>query len=601
MCKHVIILHTALKSSRISCAAYALAFLLGFFLHHQHSHAKAMLQNDTSKHREPFGMRLRDLPRQNSEVHAPVFVQESPGNEATLVRLADGTLKIFYINRPGDADKLMSITSKDGGFKWQDPRIAFELPGQAYYANQVVADRKGELHCVFHLYDKGENGYRGRHLNLWYCRTENGQQGWTKPRKIFEGYVGSIRSLIQLKNDRLVMAFAKAVPERSEPPPEGTPDYGWNDIISMFSDDSGNTWNFSENNIKIATHTPNNTRYGGVEPALIELDNGRIWMLIRTRLGHLYESYSLDAGSSWQTPKPTNFISSDSPATTVRLSDGRIVIFWCSSQRWDDPRSYAMGGREVLHAAISADEGKTWKGFREILVVSSSGSKKGDRGTSYPSAVQTNEGQLAVIAGQGEAQRAIVLFDPAWLEEKSQADDFSEGLLQWTLFGADSLTSWQDTSGKKHKPALRIRKSQSQVNHDTQAVWNFPMSEQGELQMLITRNEGSAGIHLALTDHFSICADTAASQNAVATFELTKGDAENVWKKGDGKMQIKIRWNTQDQKAILSVNGKQMAVLAFHRKPDFGINYLRIGIPASIVDTSGFLLESIRLDQADKR
>ena len=98
------------------------------------------------------------------------------------------------------------------------------------------------------------------------------------------------------------MAFAKAVPERSEPPPEGTPDYGWNDIISMFSDDNGNTWHFSDNNIKIAAHTPNNTRYGGVEPALIELTDGRIWMLIRTRLGHLYESYSLDAGSSWQTP-----------------------------------------------------------------------------------------------------------------------------------------------------------------------------------------------------------------------------------------------------------------------------------------------------------
>ena len=596
MRKDVAIIYTALKFLPVCCATYALVFVLGFFVNHQHSHAKAMLQKDTSKHREPFGMRLRALPRQNSHVYAPVFVQESPGNEATLVKLADGTLKIFYINRPGDADKLMSITSKDGGFTWKDPRIAFELPGHAYYANQVVADRNGELHCVFHLYDKGENGYRGRHLNLWYCRTESRQQIWTKPRKIFDGYVGSIRSLMQLKNGRLLMAFAKAVPERSEPPPQGTPDYGWNDIISMFSDDNGDSWQFSENNIKIAAHTPNNTRYGGVEPALIELKDGRIWMLIRTRLGHLYESYSLDAGSSWQPPKRTNFISSDSPATTVRLSDGRIVIFWCSNQRWDDPRSYAMGGREVLHAAISADEGKTWKGFREILVVSTSGSKKGDRGTSYPSAVETNQGKLAVIAGQGEAQRAIVLFDPAWLEEKSQTDNFSEGLLQWTLFGSDSLSSWQDISGKRHGPALRIRKSQSQVNHDTQAVWNFPMSAQGELQVRITRNEGSAGIHLALTDHFSICADTAASKNAVATFELTKDDADHAWQKGNGKMEIKVRWNTQDQKAILSVNGKQTAVVAFHRKPDFGVNYLRIGIPASIADTSGFFLESIRVD-----
>ena len=582
-------------------AACALTFLLAFFINYQDSSATAIFQKDTLKHAEPFGMRLRALPRQNSQLHAPVFVQESPGNEATLVRLADGTLKIFYINRPGDADKLMSISSKDNGYTWETPRIAFGLPGQAYYANQVVADGKGELHCVFHLYDKGENGYRGRHLNLWYCKTENQQQIWTKPRKIFDGYVGSIRSLMQLKNGRLLIAFAKAVPERSEPPPEGTADYGWNDIISMFSDDDGNTWHFSENNIKIAAHKPNNTRYGGVEPALTELRDGKIWMLIRTRLGHLYESYSLDGGNSWQPPKRTNFISSDSPATTVRLADGRIVIFWCSNQRWDDPRSYAMGGREVLHAAISADEGKTWKGFREALVVSTLGSTKGDRGTSYPSAVATQNGTLALIAGQGEAQRAIVLLDPAWLEEKSQTDDFSQGLLQWTLFGADSLTSLKKVSGKKRHHSLMIRKSQSRVNHDTEAVWNFPMLEQGELEMQIVKNAASKGIHLALTDHFSICADTAASQNAVASFVLKEDDANKVWKKGDGKMIIKINWNMQDQKAVFSINGKQAAALPFHRKPEFGLNYLRVGIPASIVDTSGFYIESIRVNARDKR
>lgn len=580
---------------------FTLLFLLGFIIDSRHSHATAIFQDDTVKHTERFGMRLRALPGQKTQVHAPVFVKESPGNEATLVRLADGRLTIFYVNRPGDADKVMSVSSKDGGFSWENPRIAFELPGEAYYANQVVADRNGELHCVFHLYDKGANGYRGRHLNLWYCKTENQQQRWTKPRKIFDGYVGSIRSLTQLKNGRLLMAFAKAVPERSEPPPKGTPDYGWNDIISMFSDDNGNTWHFSENNIKIAAHKPNNTRYGGVEPTLIELKDGRIWMLIRTRLGHLYESYSLDAGTSWQPPKRTNFISSDSPATTVRLFDGRIVIFWCSNQRWDDPRSYAMGGREVLHAAISADEGKTWKGFREVLVVSTSGSKKGDRGTSYPSAVETKDGKLAVIAGQGEAQRAIVLLDPVWLEEKSQTDDFSEGLLQWTLFGADSLSALQNTSGKKDGTALRIRKSQSYVNHDTQAVCNFPMSAQGELEMQIVKNGSSKGFHIALTDHFSICADTAASRNAVASFDITEGAADALWKKGNGRMQIKISWNRQDRKAVLLINSRQTAVLPFQREPDFGMNYLRLGIPASIVDTSGFYIESIRVNAQDKR
>jgi hypothetical protein len=600
MCQGAVITNNKIKSLTVIPAAYVFVFLAVSFQNHPPLNAKPVFQKDTSKHDEPFGMRLRALPPKNSQVHAPVFVRESPGNEATLVKLADGTLQIYYINRPGDADKLMFISSKDGGFSWDNPRIAFTLPGQAYYANQVLADRNGELHCVFHLFDKGENGYRGRHLNLWYCRTENQQQRWTEPRKIFDGYVGSLRSLAQLENGRLLMAFAKAVPERSEPPTDGSPDYGWNDIISMFSDDNGNTWHFSENRLKIAADKPNNTRYGGVEPALTELRDGRIWMLIRTRLGHLYESYSVDAGTSWQSPKRTNFISSDSPATTVRLSDGRLVVFWCGNQRWDDPKSYAMGGREVLHAAISDDEAQTWKGFREVLVVSASGSKKGDRGTSYPSAVETGDGKLAIVAGQGDAQRAVVLFDPAWLEEKSQTDDLSEGLDQWTMFGSDSLCSSRNTTGKK-PTVLRIRKSQSHVHHDTQAVWNFPMEAQGELEIEIVKTESSRGIHLALTDHFSICADTAASQNAVAAFDLTQGDADELWQRGKGKMQIQIRWNTRDQRVMLSINGIQAADLPFRRKPHFGVNYLRIGIPASIVDTSGFLLQSISVHAEIKR
>lgn len=575
-------------------------FFTGFLINPHASFAKGIFQLDTANHPAPFGMRLRALPLHLSEVYAPVYVQESPGNEATLVKLADGTLKIFFINRPGDADKLMSITSKDGSFTWDEPRIAFELPGQAYYANQVVADQDGELHCIFHLFDKGENGYRGRHLNLWYCKTQNQQQRWTKPSKIFDGYVGSIRSLMQLKNGRLLLAFAKAVPERSEPPPEGTPDYGWNDVISMFSDDRGNTWQFSKNNIKIAADKPNNTRYGAVEPALTELKDGRVWMLIRTRLGHLYESYSPDGGASWQLPRRTDFISSDSPATTLRLSDGRIVIFFCSDQRWDDPRSYAMGGREVLHAAISADEGKTWKGFREVLVVSPWGSMKGDRGTSYPSAAETLEGKIALIAGQGEAQRAIVVLDPAWLEETTVADDFSDGLLQWTLFGGDNLTSLKQFPDRKQGHALLVRKSPSRINHDTEAVWNFPMSTHGELEMQIVKNPQSKGIHIALTDHFSISEDSAASQNSGVNFMVKVDEADNLWKKGKVKMTIKLSWNTQDQKAVFYVNGRQVAVHPFQRAPDYGLNYLRLGIPGSTVDTSGYYVKSIQFNTLDK-
>jgi hypothetical protein len=63
---------------------------------------------DTNRHELIFGMRAREKPKELGKVKAPVIVGKSPTNEATLIRLSSGTIKMFYINRPGKADKMMS-------------------------------------------------------------------------------------------------------------------------------------------------------------------------------------------------------------------------------------------------------------------------------------------------------------------------------------------------------------------------------------------------------------------------------------------------------------------------------------------------------------
>ena len=137
---------------------------------------KTNILQDSIKHEASFGMRMRKLPVKTSTIFEPVIVDKSPGNEATIVRLSN-EMKIFFVNRPGEANKMMSVSSTDNGISWSSPHKEFDLPGQAYYANNVVKDSEGNLHCVFHIFGKGENGYQGRHLNLWYCRTEkNGKE-----------------------------------------------------------------------------------------------------------------------------------------------------------------------------------------------------------------------------------------------------------------------------------------------------------------------------------------------------------------------------------------------------------------------------------------
>ena len=498
-------------------------------------------KQDSLRRKDLFGMRMRKVPSGTNNIYEPVVIKKAPGNESTILRLANHTLKIFFINRPGPANKLMSISSLDDGITWGEPEKEIDLPGVAYYANNLVQDEKGNLHCIFHIFGEGENGYRGRHLNLWYCRTRNNSKDWLKPKKIFDGYVGSIRGFIELKNKRLLLVVAKAVPSRVGKPKINLTDYGWNEIVSLYSDDKGETWKTSENSIKIPVESNKKTRYGGVEPSIIQLKHGKVWMLIRTNKGYLYQSFSTNGGITWQRPEPTKFISSDSPAAILRLSDNRIMVLWCSDQRWDDPNSYANGGREVLHAAISNNEGKTWKGFREILTSSLTKSAvQGDRGTAYSSVIQTLEGKILLVSGQGEA-KSIVMFDPDWLEQKMAHDNFSEGLVQWTLFGADSLTKLEQFGSGNENRALHIRKSDNEKHQNTEGTWNFPMATKGKLIINVSMNPNNRGINLALTDHFSVSNDTKASMEAPVYFSLN----ENISGANDSFVKkIEINWNT---------------------------------------------------------
>ncbi|HBE41287.1 MAG TPA: hypothetical protein DDW27_08805 [Bacteroidales bacterium] len=538
-----------------------------------------------------FGLRRRALPEESIRVFEPVFIRQSPGNEATLIDTGNGIIKIFYINRPRTADKMMSIASHDNGITWNYPEMEFSLPGEAYYANNLVKGINGELHCVFHIWGKGDNGYNGRHLDLYYCRNESNGDGWTKPKKIYDGYVGSIRGFIHLINNRLLLAFARAVPSRNQKPAGNVQDFGWNEIISMYSDDLGETWFSSENGINIPVESTQVTRYGGVEPEIIELNDKRVWMLIRTNKGSLYESFSENYGITWLPPRPTHFFSSDSPADLLRLSDGRIVILWSGNQRWDDDRSYANGGREVLHAAISSDDGVSWKGYREVLI-SPSGHFviKRDIGTAYPSAIETNEGKVLFVSGQAE-ERAVVMFDPDWLQKTSARDNFKEGLVQWTLFGADTATGISPLPSGEKGSALLITKSVSNRNHDTEVIWNFPMSQKGILVINVLRNRGSKGINIALTDHFSVSYDTLASEKGVFSFSAgSEKDAEKT-----KNLRIRIKWDCLTGKALAYIDNKLLCGLDFRRISVEGLNYLRMGIPGSEPDPMGYFIKSVKL------
>lgn len=522
-----------------------------------------------------FGMRLRVKPTNSNAIQAPSILAHGASNESTMIQFPSGLIKIYFINRPGNANKLMSISSTDGGIHWTNAIKEFDLPGEAYYANQLLLDKQGTLHAIFHIYGTGNNGYRGKHLDLWYSK-QTLNKTWEPAKKIFDGYVGSIRGFIQLKNNRLLIPMSEADPATAKKPQQGSKDYGLFHVICLISDDLGDNWKKSQDQIKIEVDPNQVTRYGAVEPTAIELKNGTIWMLIRTNKGCLFESYSADGGEHWSIATPSGFISSDSPGSLLRLKEDSIVLLWSSNQRYDNIKSYANGGREVLHAAISVDEGKNWEGFKEVLVSPFSTSIKGDHGTAYPSAVQNKDGKIIFIAGQGE-ERSIVGFDPKWLFQNTQIDKFENGLSQWTHFGITDI----QIKKSDDKNCLYIPNSDTSIKD---AVWNFPMLKKGNLEIQLSLSHISSVLHLALSNHFSISTDQLANKNAGINFDLhslTSIKAGRI-------LKLTLHWNTITKNCQLLYNGKVIEEKKIDTFKVNGFNYLRIGLN-NTQDTSAFL------------
>jgi hypothetical protein len=514
-----------------------------------------------------FGLRLRAAPTALAEVHAPVVVTGAPTNEASLVRRADGSLELYSVAKPA-SDAVQVLRSRDGGLTWSDPSVAFPLPARAYYALQVLEAADGAMHAVVHLQGEGPGGYRGRLYEVYHLCRPVGADAWSTPVRVVPGYVGSIRGFIQLRSGRLLLAVGRAVPEREKASSSG-PDLGWNDTRVYLSDDQGGSWRQSPDVLSLELSGRGVTRYGAIEPVLLELSGGRVWMLVRDRGGRLWQSVSVD-GARWPALVRGDLLSSDSPAACLRLRDGRIVLLTNGCQNWSDPRSYAAGGREVLHAAISADEGTTWRGFREVLQDTPT-EAKGDRGTAYPTLVENNAGKVVLVSGQGEGKRALVMFDPAWVQATELRDDLAIGPVNWTAFGGVDLLA----RGPAEERVLRLS---APAATGAGACWNFPLAAAGEIQFRVQSGPGLAGARFSFTDHFNRGDDRKAAEHAVFSVEAKQlglaSGAAGTWS------TVTVTWDSTHATAHIAESGATIPIQAL-RAPLRGLNYLRIDLPAA--------------------
>ena len=145
----------------------------------------------------------------------------------------------------------------------------------------------------------------------------------------------------------------------------------------FYSDDGFKTWKRSENSMTAKGR-------GCHEPTIVELNDGRLFCLLRNTNKVQYFSTSDDGGVHWSQPKPTVLTSPESPALVKRIPmTGDLLVLWnnvASSSNWP---------RTPLSSAISKDEGRTWQHVKDI-------DNRTDHDAAYPSV--TFVGNEALVA-----------------------------------------------------------------------------------------------------------------------------------------------------------------------------------------------------------
>lgn len=123
------------------------------------------------------------------------------------------------------------------------------------------------------------------------------------------------------------------------------------------SDDGGQTWHRGRGEV-------DQPKRGAMEPEILELNDGRLLMIVRTQLGHIAVSHSTDGGETWTEAKSWGVKSPEAPATLRRIpSTGDLLLIWNHTYRAGAGHG---GKRTPLTAAISTDEGRTWEFERNL-------------------------------------------------------------------------------------------------------------------------------------------------------------------------------------------------------------------------------------------
>ncbi len=464
------------------------------------------------------------------------------------------------------------LSSIDKGFTWKRVKTPKDIP---------FADTRSPLSGEYIRLIAAPG------MGVYALRTVGGINGDRAMRKISDTLAIMLKPPVFIRNGKRVVVCGHYGKQQGLPKA----------CFTYVSDDDGLTWRRSS---YVTTpdhegggfHQGIRWNHGAVEPTVVELKDGRLWMLIRTSQDCHYQSFSSDGGLTWDESTPSPFYGTITMPTLGRLKDGRLLFLWSNTTPlpevnntdgvWDD----VFTNRNVIHAAVSSDDGRTWYGFRELYLdphrnAADFGTAAGiDKSVHQSQFIETDSGRVLVSIGQMARHRVMLIFNVDWLYAPSRFCDFSDGLQQWSVFsyykGIVGHCGYNRTPGCSlvdGKLQVRYIPNDSLLTSQRGAVWNFPAFRKGRLTASIRFNDSAVKGNLLLNDRWFNPTDTVARYYAPFVVPL---NARQL-KIQDNRMHvIRIDWDLdkRNPEAEIYIDDRKQLSIPLKNKSLHGLSYV---------------------------
>ena len=320
--------------------------------------------------------------------------------------LEDGRLLLTWSRaaaEPSD-DAIVYALSEDHGRTWSEPKPLIAKEGFIEAdPNIVVSGPRIFILCTSVNFEKGI-----RTSTTWCVRSEDNAHSWSEPHTIPMNHqytCGKTHRGLRLADGTLVMGYAWDVLCESGVAHDAESQMDLRAGV-MRSTDNGDTWvNGGDTHAEYTKATEGVS--GTDEPALAVLEDGTLYMLVRTGADQLYEARSADGGITWTGVGPSPLFGSNAPAALCSVTDGNrhgTLAVWDNALK-----------RFPLCAAASFDSARTWSPPKDIAFPYTGGQ------ASYPSCVQTADGTLVAVWQQDVPSGRDIRcarFNEEWLLQK---------------------------------------------------------------------------------------------------------------------------------------------------------------------------------------